>query len=117
MACRSAPTVAEGHAKAGHSAELATTVEAGGMDDFVWAIRLAKISRRWPAKVWSIQTYFRDAVFEDEDEDEEEGLCTGAVKTMLEADGLRNFEVVGGQGEGSTPFIIRAKAKQPSLDQ
>lgn len=100
--------VAEGHAQAGRSTEQETKFEAGGMDDFIWAIRLAKVSKKWPEKEWSIQTHFKDAVFEEREHEGE--ICdVNVVKNMLETEALRDYELLGGQETGSAFFVIRPR--------
>ncbi|KAI3342619.1 hypothetical protein F4824DRAFT_494417 [Ustulina deusta] len=109
----SAAKVAEGHGDVGGSNEHSTQVEVEGIDDHVWAIRLAEVSRTWPSKRWKIKTFFEGAVFE-EDDNTNQRLDGSTVKRTLAGEGLGHLQVVGEGETGSDFFVIGLKAEEIS---
>ncbi|KAJ8128124.1 hypothetical protein O1611_g5512 [Lasiodiplodia mahajangana] len=100
----SATKAAGGHINVGVSREQDTQMEAEGIDDHIWALRLAEVSKPWSSKRWKIKTFFEGAVFEEGD-NTNPSLDRSTVERTLTEEGLGGFQVIG-EGEGGSDFFV-----------
>lgn len=60
------------------------------VSDFVWAVRLARISKGFLDREWSYETFSRGATYGLE---KEENIVTGVVDNLTQ-DGLKDVELI-----------------------
>jgi hypothetical protein len=78
--------------------ETSTVIEGIHTDDFVWAIRLAKIHRGVLHRDWSVSTYTKRATFAAEEDEVD-------VASVLRNGGLEKFTLVE-DGALEQAFVI-----------
>lgn len=91
-------TIADARVGFENVCESSRVIEGTHMNDFVWAIRLARIHKGILHRDWSVSTYMKRATF-DTGEDEVD------VAAVLSNEGFTNFTVVE-DGALDQAFVI-----------
>ena len=88
--CSEFPALAEAGLDASISAETGISLTAQETTDFVWAVRLTKVSKGFIDRDWSYETFSKGATFGLDDESDQGQQIVRA----LQAEGLEGLEKV-----------------------
>ncbi|PHH68808.1 hypothetical protein CDD82_262 [Ophiocordyceps australis] len=92
-------------AHGGVSSDKSTSISVKYVNDFVWALRLSKITKGLIDKTWSHKTYSRGATFDMNASEPD-------VKSILLSEGLTDCEIWSIKGDQVENIVVSERVKQ-----
>ncbi|KAF7530969.1 hypothetical protein G7054_g9334 [Neopestalotiopsis clavispora] len=97
------PTIVELGSEIGKKNEISISSTAKRVSDFVWAVRLAKISKGLLDRTWSHQTFTKGAIFGLDDEQDQGEL----IRQTMRKEGLGDDFYLNLEDDGTT-FVVQS---------